>query len=510
MNALRKNWWWTGTAVAVAIGLIGLVGVPAFSDNGQRHEPKRESTLKKEMMEAKEVSNAIADVAAEVKPAVVNIKVVRKTSASSNTEEWFENSPFGGEFFRHFFNTPRSEERFHMPGKERHNFRPHEFRQSGAGSGVVVDANGHILTNNHVVDGANQITVRTSDGKEYDAKVIGTDPRTDLAVIRVEKASLPQAQLGDSNAIRVGETVIAIGNPFGLEETVTSGIVSAKGRSNLRIAEYEDWIQTDAAINPGNSGGPLVDLDGKVVGINSAIFSGSGANEGIGFAVPINMARSVMDQIIEHGKVTRSYMGVMIQPLSAELAESFGLKDTHGALVGEVKPNSPAAQAGFQTGDIVRRYDGKEIMDAGQLKLMVASTPPGKSVEVEVMRNRQPTTLTVKPAEQPEDMVAAATGGKEATTESWGLTVQALTPEIAKELGYEGDTGVVITEVEPGTLAAEAGLQQGNLIVQVNHHKIASLADFNKEMSATAKNQKALLLVKSGKEGTRFVVLSRE
>jgi len=392
--------------------------------------------------------------------------------------------------------------------------KPREIPQSGWGSGVVVDPKGDILTNNHVVAGATEISVHTSGGKQYEAEIVGTDPRTDLAVIRVKdkNASLPYARLGHSDALEVGEWVVAIGSPFGLSQTVTAGIVSAKGRSNLRIADYEDWIQTDAAINPGNSGGPLVNLDGEVVGINSAILTRGGiaANAGVGFAVPINMARNVMQQIIEHGKVVRSYMGVLIQPVTGTLAEKFSLKNTKGALVGEVLPDSPAKKAGFQTGDVVVRYDGKEVKDYNHLRILVAETKVGRKVKVDVIRNGKPKTLTVQPAELTDDKVASASNSQDAKTmESYGLGLQTLTPEIARQLGYEGVVGVVITAVEPGSAGAKAALQRGDVILEGEREKVESVKDFLQKIKSLDKNKKALLLVKT-KGGTRFAVLAIE
>jgi serine protease Do len=313
--------------------------------------------------------------------------------------------------------------------------------------------------------------------------------------------------MGDSDKAEVGEWVVAIGNPFGLEKTVTAGIISAKGRSNLNIAQYEDWIQTDAAINPGNSGGPLVNLDGQVIGINSAIFTRTGVNGGVGFAVPSNMAKNIMDQIIKHGKVTRSYMGVWIQPINKDLAEQFDYEDTHGALVADVIADSPAEKAGLKTGDIVRRYDGKRVKNDRHLSLLVASTPVGEEVKLEILRDGKPMTLTVKPAERKDETVASAKPGEEVPERSLGLTVQNLTPEIADQLGYKADAGVVVTEVDPDSPAAQAGLQPGDMILEINRQKIDDTDDFHKKIRGLKENKKALLLVRNDR-GTRFTVLS--
>ncbi|MEW6585157.1 MAG: DegQ family serine endoprotease, partial [Nitrospirota bacterium] len=326
-------------------------------------------------------SRAMAEIVAAVKPAVVNISSTQKVKGGGMQSPFLDDP-----FFRRFFgNRP--------PDK------PREHKRSGLGSGVIVDKNGYILTNNHVVKGADEIKVKLSDNREFTGKVIGSDPQTDLAVVKIDSDNLPVLKLGDSDRLQIGETVLAVGNPFGLNQTVTSGIVSATGRANVGIADYEDFIQTDAAINPGNSGGALVNVSGELVGINTAIFSTSGGYQGIGFAIPSNMAKSVMESLISSGKVVRGWLGIYIQPLTKELAKQFNISDEKGALVGDVIEDSPAEKAGMQRGDIVLEFEGKKVEDPRSLRNMVAGTRPGKEVTVKLVRDGKQKTVKVKIAE---------------------------------------------------------------------------------------------------------------
>ena len=449
---------------------------------------------------AGDVPDSFADLVEEVSPAVVNIRAV-KTVKGAPLFGFFR-APGGGpgkgekglpdlhDFFRHFFGGPGGPA---MP--------PQEFKQRALGSGVIVDSDGYVLTNNHVIAGAEEITVKLKNGKEYQAEIVGRDKKTDLALIRIKTDHrLPYLKLGDSDKLKVGDWVLAVGNPFGLENTVTAGIVSAKGRV-IGAGPYDDFIQTDASINPGNSGGPLINLDGEVVGINTAIVA---QGQGIGFAIPINLAKVVMKQLREKGRVVRGWLGVYIQQVTPELAKKFGLKEPHGALVADVIKDSPAAEAGLKRGDVIVAYDGKKVPDNHALPRMVASTEVGKKVELTVWRKGREKTLTVKIGELKEE--AAAARPKTPAKTRLGMTLQELTPELAKQLGVEGTKGLVITAVEPGGPAAEAGLGRGDVILEAANRPVTSLAQFNR-IVAKLKPGDGLLLLIQRREGTLFVVV---
>jgi len=399
--------------------------------------------------------------------------------------------PHGGE--PHEFWEPF--ERFFGPMPKR------PFKQRSLGSGFIINRDGYILTNNHVVENADEILVKLANDKEYKAKLIGRDAKTDIAVIKIEDApDLAPVTLGDSDALRVGEWVVAIGNPFGLENSVTAGIVSAKARF-IGQGSYDQFIQTDAAINPGNSGGPLLNLRGEVVGINSAIFSRSGGNIGIGFAIPINLAKELVPQLEERGKVTRGWLGVLIQKVTPEIADSLGLKEPKGALVADVMKDGPAQEAGVKVGDVIVEFDGHAVKDSTELPLLVARTPVGKTVKVKVTRDKDDLTLSVKVAELKEEETQVAAGKEE----SLGITVQALTPEIADSLGLGNDVkGVVISSLEPGSAADDAGLRRGDVILEVNRKPVTDLASYRKAVKAAEKGKSVLFLVRRG-DNTIFV-----
>ncbi len=354
------------------------------------------------------------------------------------------------------------------------------------GSGVVVRADGYLLTNHHVIDGASDIKVTFADGRSLRAKLIGTDPKTDIAVLKVEETNLPVIPLGDSNQVQVGDFALAIGNPFGLGQTVTFGIISALGRGNLGIETYEDFIQTDAAINPGNSGGALINLQGQLIGINTAIIArGAQGNQGIGFAVPINMARLVMEQLITKGRVVRGYLGVTLQDLNEALAKQFGVPDQRGVVVTDVAPDSPAAKAGFQPGDVIVAFAGQPVRDLRTLRLTVAQTPPGTTVKLKILRNKAPRELTATLDELPEDQPLAREPGNNneppATTPAGsalaGVVVAELAPAVRARLNLKG--GVVVRAVQPSSAAAEAGLQRDDIILQVNQQPVSSVTAFD-------------------------------
>jgi serine protease Do len=429
----------------------------------------------------------------ELKPAVVNIsttKVVR--SPLDDFFRGFRDAPdfFGDEFFKRFFGD-----------------QPREFRQKSLGSGFIIDKEGFILTNNHVIEKAEEITVKLSDKKEYDAQVIGKDPRTDLALIKIKAAGdLPVVHMGDSDKLEVGEWVVAIGNPFGLEQTVTTGIISAKGRV-IGAGPYDDFIQTDASINPGNSGGPLFNLEGEVVGINTAIVAGG---QGIGFAIPVNMAKKLLPQL-KKGRVVYGYLGVYIQDITPELAKSFGLKEPQGVLVSDVIPDSPAKKGGINKGDVILEYDGKQMEDKGQLTKMVGNTPVGKKVKIVVLRNNKQEPVWVTIAELPEKQVIAE-GPRPEETDRWGFKAQDISRAMADHLGLPNNEGVVITEIEPGSPAQEEELQPGDVIIEVEHNPIKGMADFRKYMEVYKKKKTLLLTVrqKATDYHNFFVVLKKK
>ncbi|RME62864.1 MAG: DegQ family serine endoprotease, partial [Nitrospirae bacterium] len=356
-----------------------------------------------------------------------------------------------------------------------------KYKTSSLGSGVIVSEDGYILTNNHVIKDADEILVKLVDKREFKGKVIGSDPKTDLAVVKIDAKGLPAIKIGNSDELKVGEVVLAVGNPFGLSHTITMGIVSAVGRSNVGVADYEDFIQTDAAINPGNSGGALVNIRGELIGINTAIFSTSGGYMGIGFAIPSNMARSVMQSIIKYGKVIRGWLGVTIQDLTKELAEEFKVKGQKGALVTDVVKDSPADKAGLKKGDVIVEFQGKEVRDVRHLRNMVAETPPGTEATLKIIRKGKEKTLTVTIGEFPEEM--AALRGEHITNALKGVSIQNLTPEIREQLDIpERVKGVVVTSVEPDS-PAYGKLLRGDVIEEINGEKVENIKDYERAIS---------------------------
>ena len=440
------------------------------------------------------LQQGFAPIVANATPAVVNISSSRTIREVSQSLSPFFDDPF----FRRFFGDPRRQQ------------VPRERRERSLGSGVVVGADGYILTNNHVVEDADQVTVAFADRRELSAEIVGTDPKIDIAVLKVEADDLPTMKLGDSSRVKVGEFVLAIGNPFGLGQTVTLGIVSATGRGNLGIEDYEDFIQTDAAINPGNSGGALIDVDGNLVGINTAILSrGTPGNVGVGFAVPINMARQAMDQILDHGRVIRGYLGVLIQPVTREIADAFGLDEPRGALIGDVTPDSPAERAGLVEGDIVLALDGQPIVDSRDLQLEVAQTAPGTEVTLRIFRDGRKRDVALTLEELTEADEEAAVGGSGDAGAPDDIAVDELTPQIARQLGLPGSTaGVVVSGVGPGSPWESAGLRRGDVIEEVNRQPVTSVREFERAVSRTDESSNLLLLVnRSG--STLYVVVER-
>ena len=452
----------------------------------------------------RQTGKAFAAVAREASPAVVFIqveKIVQQQPAVQFFSPFGEGSPFGDDFSRRFFGAPQ-------PGQPKQ-FRqaPQQQRVVGQGSGFIISKDGYILTNNHVVGDADKVTVKLQDGREFTAKTIGADPHSDVAVIKIDDKNLPVLPLGDSDAIEVGEWVVAIGNPFGLSHTLTVGVVSAKGRSSVGIADYENFIQTDAAINPGNSGGPLIDLDGRVVGMNTAIFSRSGGYMGIGFAIPINMAKAIKDQLIQTGSVTRGYLGIVIQDLTPELAKSFGLKDHQGILVAQVSEDSPAEKAGLKQGDVIVEFDGKPVEKVGPFRNHIALKAPDSKEKITVLRNGERKTLSITIGKLPDGELAAV--GTPHSLEKLGLTVQTLTPDLARQFGFQGEKGVVVTQVTPGSAAALAGINPGAVILEVNRKPVSNTEEFKRAVAQTPEKGAVLLLIKDG-QYSRYVAVKAE
>jgi len=430
------------------------------------------------------------ELAKRLKPTVVNIGTEKKPKQQRRQQARpFGNSPFGNDPFQEFFDRFFDQQ------------LPQSRVQKSLGSGFVISADGYILTNNHVVDGADEIKVKFDNGMELKGELKGSDAKLDLALIKVTtEEKLTVASLGDSDVIEVGEWVMAIGNPFGLSETVTAGIVSAKGRV-IGSGPYDDFIQTDASINPGNSGGPLFNAKGEVVGINTAIIAGG---QGIGFAIPVNMAKSIISQLKDNGKVIRGWIGVSIQPVTKDLADSFGLSAVKGALVSEVVPESPAEKGGIKPGDIITTFDGTEIVEMNDLPRLVAGTATGKSVAVKVMRDAKGEVLNLVIEKMKDDEESYAE-----TQDKLGLTVKDLTKELAAKMGIKDTTGVVVTDVKMDSLAMNIGIQKGDIVKEVNGTKITKVEDYEKALAA-AKNDKVLrLLIKHG-ESSRYVAIKME
>jgi serine protease Do len=423
---------------------------------------------------------SFADLAQGTAPAVVNISTTKRVKGSGRVFDFFmgpkdRKNPMD-DFFERFFGGEAPQ--------------PKEYKQKSLGSGFIIDADGYILTNNHVVEDADEIKVILKDHKEYEAKVIGRDSKTDIALIKIKSwKGLQMIKLGDSDELRVGDWVMAIGNPFGLENTVTAGIVSAKGRV-IGAGPYDNFIQTDASINPGNSGGPLINLKGEVVGINTAIFAGG---QGIGFAIPINTAKELISQLKDKGKVTRGWLGVMIQKVTPDLAKAFNLKEESGALVGDVTAGSPAEKAGIKPGDIIIEFEGKTIKEMNELPRLVAAVPVGKTVEVKVLREGKPLVFKVQIQEM-EDKKMAATGSQ--TKETLGIYAQEFTPEMARRLRMDYEPGIIVVQVQEGSPAEEAGLQEGDLIKEVNRKPVKDMKTYQNLIGGLKKGSNLLFRIK--------------
>jgi serine protease Do len=481
-----------GSAIAVAALSALLIWGGQSLSSSQASSPAASTPTPVALTMSTASSNGFTEVAKAVTPAVVNITTVTVEKVSDSRgvpDEWRERmeelfggpgGPFGPRGFR---------------GPHGHG-EPQEHRGGGQGSGVIVTPDGYILTNNHVIDGARTVTITLPDKREFTGKIVGADPKTDLAVVKIDGQNLPTVSWGDATKLQVGEYVLAVGNPFGLNSTVTLGIVSALGRGHVGITQYEDFIQTDAAINPGNSGGALVNTKGELVGINTAIFSQTGGYQGVGFAVPTSMGKSIYENLVKNGKVVRGFLGVSIQDLNQNLAKSFGLTDAKGALVSDVKDESPAGQAGFKQGDIITTYQGLPVEDAVALQRQVTKTAVGTNVTVRVIRDGREKDLTVTIGEQPDTTKIAMAETGETDYAFAGVAVQDLDRDTAKELGIKGKAqGVVVTAVEPDSGAEQAGVMRGDVIREINRQPVKSVKDFEKVSSGLKKGEHVLILI---------------
>ena len=476
---MQRIWARPKSATAAMLLALGLGGLATAAVDHLLNPP---ATFKLASVEEPASHNSFAPVVKKVLPSVVTIASSRTVNTSQE----------GGEdgmppMFRQFFGMdPNGGGQPRMPRQQ---------KEEGEGSGVIVSANGYILTNNHVVDHATTVTVIMPDKHEFKARVVGTDPKTDIAVLKVDASGLEPITIGDSDKVQVGDYVLAVGNPFGVGKTVTMGIVSATGRANLGIEDYEDFIQTDASINPGNSGGALVNDRGELIGINTAILAnGSEGNQGIGFAVPVDVARSVMEQIVANGKVTRAYIGVKAQEVTPALAKSFHESEVRGALVGEVTPDSPAQKAGMRNGDIILGINGKPVNSSAELRMRVSLMTPGTRVDVKVFRDGAEKTLPLTLAEMPTETARNEQPASERQDASQGITVEAVTARNARQLGLPATAaGVVVTNVDAGSKAADSGLKRGDVIREVNHEPVRNAAEFESAMRGAGDD--ALLLI---------------
>ncbi len=461
----------------LVMGLVCALALPAFSV-------------------AKPISPDFVELAKRLKPTVVNIRTAKNIKPKQRPKRPQQQNPFGNNFLDDFFNRFYDE----MPQQRSR-------REQSLGTGFIISADGYILTNNHVVNGADEVMVKLSDGRELKGEIKGLDEKVDLALIKIsDKDKLPFAELGDSDALEVGEWVMAIGNPFGLSHTVTAGIVSAKGRV-IGNGPYDDYIQTDASINPGNSGGPLFSAHGKVIGINTAIIAGGGG--GIGFAIPVSMAKTVVSQLRDSGKVTRGYLGVRFQPLTADLAKSFGLDSEKGALIASVEKDTPAERAGLKAGDVILEYDGKQINEGNELPRFVAATPIDKKVKLSIFRDgkKQEVSLVVGKL---KDGGSETSSGSSNENDRIGITVEELSKEKADRLGLRETKGLVISEVKPGSSAEDSGVSPGSIVIEINGQRPETLAAFNAVAAKVAKGEVVRLLLRRPDNSVHYVAIKAE
>jgi len=486
MHIRRKVQIWA-SAVAVGAMLIGGGVIAKTSGTSTKLERPIFAPAVKSAAMAAPLAASYSPLIKEALPEVVSITSSRVVKHSADEM----NPMFDDPFFRQFFGDkqPRSRE-------------PQQEKQQGLGSGVIVGTNGYILTNNHVVDGATDIKVALRDKRELTAKVVGRDPKTDIAVLKVDADHLAAIPLGDSSKVQVGDLAFAIGNPFGVGQTVTMGIVSATSRANLGIEDYEDFIQTDAAINPGNSGGALIDAKGELIGINTAILSHSGGNQGVGFAIPVNLAKRVMDQIVDHGHVVRGFLGATIQDVTPTMAKALGMSDSNGVLIGDVTPKGPAAQAGLKPGDVIMKMKEEPVTDSAALRLQVSETDPGSTVPLVVRRGSSTLNFDVKLGELPADHEKNAEASSDHGSLQ-GIQVEPITPAVRQQLHLGQETqGVLVSKLDPDSVAASAGIREGDIVQEVNHQVITTVSEFEQAMRNAA--QPTLLRVV--RDGTGFYV----
>jgi serine protease Do len=508
MRLIKRNGHW----IVACLGVVSLAYSAGLMQARLPGLPGATAADPQAAAEARVLSTAFRDAAKTALPAIVAIetkgKSVQVNGQDGVPEDLFEGSPFGDLFKR----DPGMREFFRRGTPQR------RMPTHGMGSGFIIDASGIILTNNHVVADAETVKVKLHDGREFIATEIKTDPRTDVAIVRIHaEGKLPTVRMGNSDAAEIGDWVLAIGSPFGLEATVTAGIISAKGRG-MHITEREDFLQTDAAINPGNSGGPLVNLDGEVVGINTAISTRSGGYDGVGFAVPINLAHWVADQLIERGSVTRAYLGVAIQPVDSELSKQFGVPVGKGALVTDVRPDSPAAAAKLEAGDLILKFNGKEIHGPRDLQGVVERLKTGSKYPMQIVRDGKQMTIDVTAQEMPKNYSlasesvgpsnkAAPETPKGESFSDLGIEIEQSKPEVLQKLGYQQDApGVVVTEVKPDSPAAEAGLREGMLIAKVGSHKVNTPAEFKEALKTVSLEKGILVLVRTPRGGSHVVI----
>lgn len=498
----RRNGTWLAAFGAVALG--GALMLASVKTDAAATPVPIDSPAYKQAMS---LSDAFRQTAVAVQPSVVTITSETQVAGRGqlrapgmDQEELFKRF-FGDRPLEEFFDRgPGQPHRFHKPSA-----MPQPV-QRGIGSGVVIDADGLILTNNHVVADADDVRVKLSDGREFQAREVMTDPKTDLAVLKIEASGLTAARLGDSERVEIGDWVLALGQPFGLEGTVTAGIISAKGRG-IGITARENFLQTDAAINPGNSGGPLVNLAGEVIGINTAISSRSGGNDGVGFAIPVNLAKWVSDQLVSTGTVRRAFLGVGIQKVTHDLASRFGIEGNRGVLITQVQEGSPAAKADLQVGDVILQFAGKDVSSPRELQNLVERHEPGSTQEVVISREGKRQTLQVACGEQANDGEAVSHRSSSTPLNELGFRAGELTSEVAKRLELDNSAGVVITEVQPGSEAARAGLKTGMVVAEVNRRPVKNLSDFREAIAEREEGRGLLLLIRTA-NGSRFVVVN--
>ncbi len=484
---------------AVAGGVVGYGILRAEAGLGGSANPPKVVVDSSPVSRNGDIRSSYADTIEKTASSVVYIYTSKKLDSTGYGQV---NPFFDDPFFRRFFDMPRQFESPSMPPQE----------QRGLGSGVIISQDGYIITNNHVIEDADEVEVVLSNNeKTYSAKVVGTDPKTDIAVLKIKAKNLPAITLGDSDQLKVGDVVLAIGNPFGIGQTVTMGIVSAKGRGSLHMVDYENFIQTDAAINPGNSGGALVDADGRLIGINTAIVSRSGGYQGVGFAVPINMARNVMDNLVEHGEVHRGYLGVLIQPVTPDLADAFDLKSNKGALVAQVEPNTPAAEAGLEEGDVIVELNGKKVSNSREFRLNIAAIAPGKTVELKLVRDGRSKEVDVTLGSLDNASFAGKSGNwqKGSNSENTvldGIQIDDIDNRWRQRFQIPARLeGVVVVDVDQKSAAYRAGIRPGDVILSINRDRVSS-AEEALELGNNLEENRVLLRVWS-QGGSRYLVI---